>query len=639
MQEPLDSLKNILKTYWGYDSFRPLQEEIILSVMEGKDTLALLPTGGGKSICFQVPALAKDGLCLVISPLIALMKDQVDALKEKSIKALFIHSGMSPREIDVALDNAAYGDYKFLYVSPERLETEIFIQRAEKLNVNLIAVDEAHCISQWGYDFRPPYLKIAEIRKFFPKVPVLALTATATPKVESDICHKLSFGKNSAVFKQSFERQNIVYSVMNEENKAGRLLRLLEMAPGSALVYCGYRRSCKETSDILRQNGISADYYHAGLTHEIRNEKQEAWIRGDLRVIVCTNAFGMGIDKPDVRLVVHQDMPATLESYYQETGRAGRDGQRSYAVAFVNSHDIDEIESETGNYPTLPLLKKIYQALANYLSVPEESGAGQSFDLDISEFARRYEFIAAQAYKALKEIENAAYIAMSESIFLPSRLRILVDYNNMYEFQLSHPASEPLIKTILRSYGGCFEDYVSINEKDLSKRLNVPLKKVIEGLHHLNKLKLIDYLPLNTSPQITFLTPRLPVNNLSFGMLNLEDRRKSEKIKRDYIIKYVKAKDRCRGKILLTYFGEEKEMDCGHCDYCLSKQENTGSEDYIQDINTLIEKELEQGSLPIGELISGHPDIDEKRIIHAVRWMIDRNVIRLTHNKLLELNA
>ena len=607
--------------------------------MEGKDTLALLPTGGGKSVCFQVPALAKDGICLVISPLIALMKDQVDALKEKGIKALYIYSGMTSREIDIALDNAAYGDYKFLYVSPERLETEIFIQRAEKLNVNLIAVDEAHCISQWGYDFRPPYLKIAEIRKFFPKVPVLALTATATPRVESDICDKLSFGKKSNVFKQSFERANIVYSVMNEENKAGRMLRLLEMAPGSALVYCGYRRTCKEMADSLKQNGISADYYHAGLTHEVRNQRQEAWIRGDLRVIVCTNAFGMGIDKPDVRLVVHQDMPATLESYYQETGRAGRDGQRSFAVAFVNSHDIDEIESNTGNYPTLAFLKKVYQALANYLSLPEESGAGQSFDFDISEFARRYGFVAAQAYKALKEIGNAGYISLSESVFLPSRLMILVDYNSMYEFQLSHPAHEPLLKTILRSYGGCFEDYVSINEKDLSKRLNVPLKKVIESLHQLHKLKLIDYLPLNTSPQITFLTPRLPTNNLSFGMVNLEDRRKSEKEKRDYIIKYVKAKDRCRGKILLSYFGEEKKMDCGHCDYCLTKQEGTRSEGYIQDINSLIEKELELGGRPIDELIASHPDIDEKSIIYAVRWMIDRKVIRITDNKLLELNA
>ncbi len=635
----ISSLNQILKTWWGFDSFRPFQEEIINSVMEGKDTLALLPTGGGKSVCFQVPALAKDGICLVISPLIALMKDQVDALKDKGIKAIYIYSGMNSREIDIALDNAAYGDYKFLYVSPERLETEIFIQRAAKLNVNLIAVDEAHCISQWGYDFRPPYLKIAEIRKFYPNVPVLALSATATPRVEKDICEKLLFGKTSNVFKQSFERKNIVYSVMNEENKPGRLARLLEMVPGSAIVYCGYRRTCKELSDSLRVNGISADYYHAGLTYEERSKKQEQWIKGDLRVIVCTNAFGMGIDKPDVRLVVHHDMPPTLEAYYQETGRAGRDDNRSFAVAFVNSHDIEEIESNTDNYPTLAFLKKVYQALGNFLSLPEESGAGQSFDFDMTEFSRRYQFALAQAYKALKEIENAGYISLSESVFMPSRLMILVDYNTIYEFQLNHPGYEPLIKTILRSYGGCFEDYVSINENELAKRLNIPGKKVIDSLQQLHKFKMIDYLPLNASPQLTFLMPRLPASNLSFGMALLEDRRKADKEKRKSILNYVTAKDRCRGKILLTYFGEDKENDCGHCDYCITKQENIASEEYMKNIHILIEKELKSGSRAVEELIASHSEIDEKRIIETVRWMIDRKVIRLTNNKYLELNS
>lgn len=605
--------------------------------MEGKDTLALLPTGGGKSVCFQVPALAKDGICLVISPLIALMKDQVDALKDKGIKALYIYSGMSPREIDIALDNAAYGDYKFLYVSPERLETEIFIQRAEKLNINLIAVDEAHCISQWGYDFRPPYLKIAEIRKFYPKVPVLALSATATARVEKDICDKLQFGINHNIIKQSFERKNIVYSVMNEENKAGRLSRLLEMVPGSVIVYCGYRRTCKELSEGLRVNGISADYYHAGLTHEERNKKQDLWIKGNLRVIVCTNAFGMGIDKADVRLVVHHDMPPTLESYYQETGRAGRDDQRSFAVAFVNGHDIEEIESETDNYPTLAFLKSVYQALGNFLSIPEESGAGQSFDFDITEFSRRYQFAPAQAYSALKEIEKSGYITLSESVFMPSKLIMLVDYNTIYEFQLSHPVYEPLIKTILRSYGGCFEDYVSINESDLAKRINIPGRKVIESLQQLHKFKIIDYLPLNSSPQLTFLLPRLPAGNLSFGMTLLEDRRKADKEKRKSVLNYVTAKERCRGKILLAYFGEEKDTDCGHCDYCIAKQENIATEAYLKNIHILIENELKSGGRAVEELIATHSNIDEKRIIETIRWMIDRKVIRMTNNKYLEL--
>jgi len=634
----ISPIQQILKTYWGFDSFRSLQEEIILSVLDGKDTLALLPTGGGKSICFQVPALALEGICLVISPLVALMKDQVDALKDKGIKALYVHSGMTAREIDITLDNAAYGGYKFLYVSPERLETEIFIQRAPKLNVNLIAVDEAHCISQWGYDFRPTYLKIAEIRKFFPKAPVLALTATATPKVEIDICEKLEFGKNYNIFKQSFERKNIIYSVLNEENKAGRLIRLLEMIPGSAIVYGGYRRTCKDMADQLKLNDILADYYHAGLSHEERSARQEAWLSGRLRVMVCTNAFGMGIDKPDVRLVVHLDMPATLESYYQETGRAGRDGQRSFATAFVNGHDIDEIEANTGDYPTASYIKTVYKALCNFLMIPEESGAGQSFNFDISEFSKRYELVAAQAYKALKEIENSGYISMSDSVYMPSRLMIRVNYQQVYEFQLNNPGYEPLIKTILRSYGGCFDDYVTIKENDLGKRLSMPVKKLIENLHQLHKQKIIDYLPVNTSPQITFLVPRLPVAHLSFGVKELEIRRKSEKERRDYVIKYIKATDRCRGKILLNYFGEKKDEDCGHCDYCISRREMINSEIYLDTIFSLIKDALKSRSQAVTELIAGNPEIDEKRMIEAIRWMVDRKMIRMTNNKILELN-
>jgi ATP-dependent DNA helicase RecQ len=636
--QPINSTaQEILEKYWGYSSFRPRQEEIILSVLEGNNTLALLPTGGGKSVCYQVPALMKPGLCLVISPLIALMKDQVDVLREKGIKALYLFSGMKPREIDITLDNAAYGDYKFLYVSPERLQTDLFQARAQKLNVSLIAVDEAHCISQWGYDFRPPYLKIAEIRKYFPQAPMLALTATATARVQKDILEKLDFGKKLKVFKQSFDRENLIYSVLHEENKAGRLLRLLEMIPGTAIVYGGYRRICKEMAVHLQQHNISADYYHAGLSHEDRSRKQEAWKSGKTRVMVCTNAFGMGIDKADVRQVVHLNMPGSLEAYYQETGRAGRDGARAYAVALVNAHDIEELKNRPVNHLQPQYLKHVYQALANFLQVPEESGAGQSFDFDIGDFAKRYDFIAAEAYKALKELENAGYISLTESVFLPARLMILADHEMLYAFQLSQPEHEPVIKTILRSYGGCFEEYVSINEKNIAQRLDMPVKKVIETLLQLHKLNLIDYEPQKTGPQITFILPRLAPGDLLLGNSELADRKVSEKEKTESVILYANAGDRCRGKILLSYFGEEIDQNCGHCDYCIKKSKAAHEKGEEEEIQQLVEIQLKEGKKQVRQLIALNPGIDEKQFTVVIRWMLDRNIIRFTEEQYLEL--
>jgi ATP-dependent DNA helicase RecQ len=632
-----NNLQSILEKYWGYTAFRPLQEQIIRSVMEGRDTLALLPTGGGKSVCYQVPALAMDGLCLVITPLVALMKDQVDDLKQKGIKALYIFSGMKAREIDIALDNAAYGGYKFLYVSPERLATELFIARAPKLNISLVAVDEAHCISQWGYDFRPSYLKIAEIRQYFPKIPVLALTATATPRVQKDIVSKLEFGKTSQVFTQSFERKNIIYSVLNEENKAGRLVRLLQMVPGTAIVYGGYRRTCKDMAMHLIQEGVSADYYHAGLDHEERSRKQEDWKEGKIRVMVCTNAFGMGIDKGDVRLVVHIDMPPSLEGYYQETGRAGRDGERAFAIAFVNMHDIEELKSGSVNHLSLPYLKRVYQSLANYLQIPEESGAGQSFDFDIGDFAKRYELVSAEAYKALKELENAGYIALSDSVFMPSRLIILVDNSQLYGFQVAHAEYEPLIKTVLRSYGGCFEEYVPINEKKLGGLLKMGTRQVIESLHQLHKSKILDYVPPKTAPQLSFVMPRMAVGDLSYSFGGLAERREAEKEKAESGVSYVQAANRCRGRVLLSYFGEEKNADCGHCDYCVKKNEGVGSEAYRTMVHNHIKDQLKSGKARMEALIESNPHIDEKQMIQTIRWMLDKEIIFQDGEQFLEI--
>jgi len=565
------------------------------------------------------------------------MKDQVDQLREKGIKALYLFSGMKPREIDIALDNAAYGNYKFLYVSPERLESELFLERAHKLNVSLIAVDEAHCISQWGYDFRPPYLKIQEIRDYFPAAPVLALTATATVRVGKDISEKLRFGKDSQVFRQGFDRQNIIYSVLPEDNKPARLLRLLQLVPGCAIVYAGNRRTCKEMAEHLIENGIVAGFYHAGLDHEERAKKQEAWKTGKIRVMVCTNAFGMGIDKADVRLIVHLNMPNSLEAYYQETGRAGRDGDQAYATALINRRDEEELRSVSVNHLDFQYLKRVYQALSNFLQVPEGSGAGQSFDFDLNEFIRRYGFVTIEAYKALKEIENAGFISLSDAIFLPSRLMIIVDHTQLYGFQLSNPDMEALIKAILRAYGGCFEDYVPINEKNLAKTLGITIKSVLEWLKQLDRLKLIDYLPQKTSPQLSFISARLPANDLSFGFGQLSARKEVEKDKIAAVLSYIDAENRCRVKILLNYFGEISENDCGHCDYCIRKMQGAGTSKYREGVQTMVMAQLKTGQKKVKELIENYPGIDEKELIQAVRWMLDRKIIEYGQEQYLVL--
>jgi len=624
--------EELLKKYWGHGQFRPLQKEIIQSVLAGHDTLALLPTGGGKSVCYQVPAMMMDGLCLVISPLIALMRDQVGALNDKGIKALAIHSGLSAREADTALDNAIYGGYKFLYISPERLGNEVFNARAPLLPVNLIAVDEAHCISQWGYDFRPSYLKIASIREHFPKTPILALTATATQKVKTDIMEKLEFRPQSQAFQAGYDRPNLIYAVIQEEDKRKRVPDLLKKTAGPAIIYTRNRRSTKEIAVSLKAVGISADYYHAGLEMAERNKKQESWKENKIRVMVCTNAFGMGIDKADVRQVIHYDIPDSLEAYYQEAGRGGRDGKKAFAIALAGPSDKRELEIKTDrDYPDVDEVKRVYHALGNFFQLPEGAGQDTAFDFNISDFCAKYELSAVKVHNALKMLENAGYLAVSEGVYMPSRIMIIVDNHSFYKFQVEHIHFEPLMKFILRAYGGCFEQYVNIKEEQMAPRLKMRIKDVIQQLSELKRLNLIDYRQQNSSPQITYLTERLSNGNLHLPPQYVFDRKKIIKEKIEAVVEYITTTNRCRSKMLLGYFGEEITKNCGHCDYCLKNKSKETTENITQSIiNVLREKQ----PITMADLIKSLPAFEEKNIVNEVRNLIDGGKVKIEGNNI-----
>jgi ATP-dependent DNA helicase RecQ len=521
------TIQDILKKYWGFSQFRDVQEDIILSVLSGKDTLALLPTGGGKSVCFQVPAIAKDGICIVISPLIALMKDQVANLTAKGIKAVAVFSGMSKQEIDMAIDNCVYGNIKFLYVSPERLSTDILMVRVTKMNVTLLAVDEAHCISQWGYDFRPQYLRIAAFRALIPNVPVLALTATATPPVVNDICDKLAFKEKNS-FQKSFERTNLSYSVLFEDSKYERLAKMLAKVPGSAIAYVRNRRKTKEIADYLVKNKISADYYHAGLDHATRSQKQESWTRNKTRVMVSTNAFGMGIDKPDVRLVVHMDVPDNIESYFQEAGRGGRDGKKSFAVLLYNNADVAELEERLTNYlPSIAKIRATYQALANHFQLAIGAGEQASFDFDIATFCKAFKLKPPETLQTLKILEQEGYIAVSESVYMRSRILLIVNKEVLYKFEVENKKYEILIRTLLRAYSGIFESFVMINENELSKYTGLNYREVIQQLKDLENFQLLKYEPQKDAPQITFIVPRDDSERMSFNIELLKRRKEA----------------------------------------------------------------------------------------------------------------
>ncbi len=569
--------RQILQQFWGYDTFRPLQAEIVDAVLARQDTLVLMPTGGGKSICFQVPTLCMKGVCIVITPLIALMKDQVQQLKKRGIPAAAIYSGMNAREIDTTLDNCIYGNTKFLYVSPERLRTEIMIERTKRMTVCLLAVDEAHCISAWGYDFRPPYLQIAEFRELIPDTPVIALTASATPDVETDILDKLAL-RQPEIFRQTFARANLSYSVFLEENKEERLLRVLERVPGTAIVYVRSRRQTQQVAQLLQRQNITADFYHAGLTTQQRDEKQDAWIQNRVRVMVSTNAFGMGIDKPDVRLVVHLDVPDSLEAYYQEAGRAGRDGQKAYALMLYTNGDLENLRFRTEQlYQPVEMLRRVYQALANYTAVPVGSGQFASYDFDLASFASTFSLPPQETHYALKQLQLEGFIQLNENYYHPSRLTILLDNRQLYEFQVLNPKLDPFIKLLLRIYGGeLFTDFLTISESSLARAYMIDQRDIDALLTQLHQRNVVIYEKQKDKPQLTFLTPRHNAPELPVNASELNRRKELALRKVQAAITYAQHPVQCRTRLLQAYFGEKltgtADHDCGICDNCVKKR-------------------------------------------------------------------
>jgi len=635
----LATIYQILKQYWNYDQFRPLQEDIIEAVLEKKDVLALLPTGGGKSICFQIPALAVEGICIVISPLIALMKDQVEQLEKRGIMAKAIFSGMSYREIDIALDNCVYGKVKFLYISPERLKTEVFKERVKKMNVSLLAIDEAHCISQWGYDFRPSYLEIATFRESFPEVPCIALTATATKEVRADIQEKLQFGRGkSQVFQKSFARENLSYSCLYEEDKEKRLLKILQNVGGSAVVYVQSRKRTKSVAEFLVKNKISADFYHAGLSNEARSAKQESWIKSKTRVIVATNAFGMGIDKPDVRTVVHLGLTNSLEAYYQEAGRAGRDEKKAYGVLLYNQADIDELERRTAQiFPHVDVVRNTYQRLANYYKIAVGSGEMTNYDFEIEEFIKTFPKVNDKSidylsvYYAIQELEKQGFIQLNEAVSKPSRIMFLVDSIKLYEFQIANANLDIFIKTVLRMYGGeIFTNYSNISESQLAKKLMIDLQSVANQLLFLQKSNIIDYSPQKDKPQLTFLTPRYHAPDLPFDFKKYQIRQEREKLKIGAVVHYVKHEKRCRTQLLLEYFDEFTDKTCGVCDNCLTnkKLEQHQSQDENEKYTSLVINALKYTALSIKDLIEDIKPKQVKNFLAHLQKMVASGEIR-----------
>ena len=623
------SYLEILKQHWGYDNFRGIQEEIIQSIGQGKDTLGLMPTGGGKSITFQVPALAKEGLCIVITPLIALMKDQVRNLKERGIKAVAVYSGMTREEILVALENCIFGDYKFLYVSPERLDTEIFQTKLRRMNICMITVDEAHCISQWGYDFRPAYLKIAEIRQMLPEVPILALTATATPEVVNDIRLKLGFREGGQTFRMSFERKNLAYIVRHTEDKQKELIHILQKIQASAIVYTRNRKRTREITELLTANNISATFYHAGLSNEAKDQRQKSWLTGESRVMVATNAFGMGIDKPDVRIVIHIDMPDSPEAYFQEAGRAGRDGQKAYAVLlYAKSDKVNLNKRISDTFPDKEYIRKVYEDINFFFQMAMGAGAGCTFAFNIDEFCRNFKHFPVQADSALKILTRAGYLDYTDEQDNASRLIFTLRRDELYKLQEYEADIEKLIHVILRSYTGLFTDYAFINEESLSIRTGLSRQRVYEILVMLTQRRILHYIPRKKTPYIIYSQKRIEKERLIISPEIYEKRKESYASRIKAMIDYATAEEKCRSRMLLHYFGEKNEHNCGQCDVCLKKHESGIKLGEFQELKERILEVLKEGPLSSVELCE-KLKVSATQISPIVSFLISEEIIYL----------
>lgn len=617
---------DILRQYWGYGAFRGIQQQIIESIGSGRDTLGLMPTGGGKSVTFQVPALAREGLCVVITPLIALMKDQVRNLRQRGIKAVAVYTGMTTEEIVVALENCIFGGVKFLYVSPERISTELFQKKLRRMNVSMITVDEAHCISQWGYDFRPAYLNIAEIRKLLPGVPVLALTATATPEVTDDIQDKLLFAEKN-VFRMSFARANLAYVVRRSEDKQAEMLHILSRVQGPAIVYVRNRKRCREICDFLQEKGITAEFYHAGLNNDEKDLRQERWHTGISRVMVATNAFGMGIDKPDVRVVVHVDVPDSPEAYFQEAGRAGRDGQKAYAVLVYSPKDKRTLLKRVAdNYPDKDYIRDVYEHMNYYLGIAEGCALGRTFDFDLEEFCRRFGYFPTQAESALRLLSRAGYIEYDEERDNSSRLMFVISREELYRISELSPALESLMRLVLRTYTGLFSEYVFISESVLATRSGMTADMVYASLVELDRRGIIHYIPRKNVPGVTYLVERLDTKYIVIPHEVYEQRKEKYVERINSMIEYCTSDVRCRSRMLLHYFGEEAEHNCGMCDVCLQRTSTSLRYGELTDLAALISAQVRDGNCCPEQVVACVGDSREKAA-ETLRYMIGQEML------------
>ena len=619
--------RKILKQYWGYDNFRGIQEDIIRSIGEGRDTLGLMPTGGGKSITFQVPALAQEGLCLVITPLIALMKDQVRNLRERGIKATAIYSGMTHEEIVIALENCIFGNYKFLYVSPERLDTEIFQIKLRSMHVSLITVDESHCISQWGYDFRPAYLKIADIRQLLPGVPVIALTATATPEVVSDIQQRLQFRQEN-VFRMSFERKNLAYVVRHTEDKESELLHILQHVDGSGIVYTRNRKKTKEISLFLNRNHITATFYHAGLNDETKDSRQKAWLKGEFRVMVATNAFGMGIDKPDVRVVIHADVPDSPEAYFQEAGRAGRDGMKAYAVLLFCARDKITLKQRVSDtFPEKSYIRKIYEDINFYYQMAMGDGRGCTFAFNIDEFCRNFKHFPVQTDSALKILTRAGYLEYTDEQDNASRIMFTITKEELYRIREQSEDTEKLLRILLRSYTGLFTDYAYISEDNLSTRSGLSKQQIYETLLSLSRQHILHYIPAKKTPYIIYTRERQETERVYLSKEVYEDRKESYVQRINAMIEYAESENRCRSRMLLRYFGEKNEHNCGQCDVCLQQHQSGLKSGEFESISQQLQALLKENPLSLQE-IKDKMQVPENHLMKVVSYLVSEEIIR-----------